>query len=291
MSVQPNVDLHHWATLACLWEATARKAGNVHPGAGFADLTYTDFVLSAVAIGPAFSAADRAAVGRTVLRAVEATRCVVSTNTNLGIILLLAPLAKCPPDRPLPNAVADVLAGLTVADARDVYAAIRLAQPGGIGEVPEQDIRHAPTLPLREVMALARDHDLIARQYFNGFREVLDDGLAVLLRGLQQWGNLEEAIIGAHLELIARFPDSLIVRKCGLSAAQEAGRRARAVLDAGWPQSPAGRDAFAALDGWLRGDGNRRNPGTSADLVTACIFAALRDNSIRLPITVPWSRG
>jgi triphosphoribosyl-dephospho-CoA synthase len=63
------------------------------------------------------------------------------------------------------------------------------------------------------------------------------------------------------------------------------------VLDDGWPTLDAGRQAFGAFDAWLRVDGNRRNPGTTADLVTACIFAALRDNEISLPLSVPWSRG
>jgi len=81
-----------------------------------------------------------------------------------------------------------------------------------------------------------------------------------------------------------------IARKCGMAEAEEASRRARAVLGAGWPDAEAGRKAFAAFDAWLRADSNRRNPGTSADLVTACIFAALRDNKIMLPLTTPWSR-
>ncbi len=35
--------------VACIWEATARKAGNVHRGADFPDVTYADFLASAAA--------------------------------------------------------------------------------------------------------------------------------------------------------------------------------------------------------------------------------------------------
>jgi triphosphoribosyl-dephospho-CoA synthase len=281
--------LHHWTALACIWEATARKAGNVHPGQSFHDLTYADFVTSAVAIAPVFVAAHRDGVGRLVLRAIQATRQVVCSNTNLGIVLLLAPMAVAPQAGALRDALAAVLDGLTVDDARLVVEAIRLASPGGMGEVAEHDVRMEPTLPLRDLMALAQDRDLIARQYVNGFRDVLDDGVPALLQGIATWSNLEQAIVGTHLELLARHPDSLIVRKCGRATAEEASQRARAVLDAGWPQQNAGLRRFADYDAWLRADGNRRNPGTTADLVAACIFAALRDNSIGAQVS--WSRG
>jgi triphosphoribosyl-dephospho-CoA synthase len=283
-------DLGLWASLACTWEATARKAGNVHPDCAFADLTYTDLLVSAAAIAPVFAREADRGVGHLVLESIRLTRRVVRTNTNLGIVLLLAPLAAGRPSLPLREGLAEVLRTLTIDDSRQVYQAIRLAQPGGMGETAEQDVGNQPTLPLREVMALAQNRDLIARQYVNGFREVLDEGLPALVRGLQVWGNLEDAIVGTHLDLLADHPDSLIARKCGPAMADEASRRARAVLAAGWPLSAGGQRAFAEFDAWLRADGNRRNPGTTADLVAACIFAALRDNKIGLPLAVPWSR-
>jgi triphosphoribosyl-dephospho-CoA synthase len=228
-------------------------------------------------------------VGVTVHRAISATRAVVRTNTNLGIVLLLAPLAAVPPGQALRSGVEAILGDLDVYDARHVFAAIRLASPGGLGDAPAQDVRDAPTLPLRAVMALARDRDLVARQYANGFYEVLDEGVPALLGVLRQGHTLEESIVATHLELLARHPDSLIARKYGLTEAEDVSRRARAVLDAGWPGDDRGRQAFAEFDAWLRAGG--RNPGTTADLVTACLFAALRENDIGLPLSVAWSRG
>src|SRR5688500_9340650 len=99
-----------FATLACLWEVMAPKAGNVHRGADFDDLTLADFATSAVAIGPAMqAAADGERLGRVVLSAIEATRAVTQTNTNLGIVLLLAPLARAPKNIPLLQGVRNVL--------------------------------------------------------------------------------------------------------------------------------------------------------------------------------------
>lgn len=268
--------------IACIWEATARKPGNVHRYRDFADSSYTDFLLSAAAIAPVMTMACQQRVGATILDAVQGTRRVTGTNTNLGIILLLAPLASVPPERELRSGVEGILAGLDVEDARLVYEAIRLAAPGGLGQVAQQDVREEPTQTLRQVMALAAERDLIARQYANGFAEVFNDGVSALLTGLQHTGSIEGAIISAHLRLMADHPDTLIARKCGWDEAEEAARRARAVLDAGWME-------LNRFDAWLREDGHRRNPGATADLLTACLFALLREGKIALPSQVPWT--
>jgi triphosphoribosyl-dephospho-CoA synthase len=93
---------------ACLMEATARKPGNVHRFRDFDDATLMDYLLSAAAIGPVLEGAAGRCVGATVLDAVRATRRVSRTNTNLGIILLLAPLAAVPPgEDPHPGRASD----------------------------------------------------------------------------------------------------------------------------------------------------------------------------------------
>jgi triphosphoribosyl-dephospho-CoA synthase len=279
------------AQAACIWEATARKPGNVHRYADFDDAGYVDFLMSAAALHEALTCAPLVGVGGTVLSAVRDTQRVVRSNTNLGIILLLAPLAAAG-DVDFGSLRADVgqlLIGLDVGDSRLVYEAIRLAKPSGLGAVKVQDVSAEPTLPLREVMALAADRDLVARQYANGFREVFDDGVPALRRGLEGTGCLEGAIIYCHLSLMAKHPDSLIARKRGPAEAEEASRRARAVLEGGWPHAPAGLEALTHLDDWLRAVGRGRNPGTTADLVTASLFVALREQILSLPPSHPWT--
>lgn len=276
-----TIGLH--AQLACVWEATARKPGNVHRYADFDDLNYLDFIAAAAAVAPVLARSPDRRVGRTVLDGVRAARRVTSTNANLGILLLLAPLTKAAAEADFRSGLDRVLDELDVEDARLVYEAIRLANPGGLGRSADQDIRDAPTRPLREVMALAAHRDGIARQYANGFREVFDDGAPAVLEGMERTGSMEGAIIRTHLHLMARHPDTLIARKRGPIEAAESARRARAVLDAGWPHAPASREAFAEFDAWLRADGRRRNPGTTADLIAACLFVLLREGRIILP--------
>jgi len=275
--------------LACIWEATARKPGNVHRFQDFDDLTYLDLMTSAAAIAPVLERACEQPIGQTVLAGVRATRQVVATNSNLGILLLLAPLAAIPEEMPLHAGVEPVLAGLDVEDACNLYEAIRLASPGGLGQADAQDVRAQPTLPLRQIMALAADRDLVARQYANGFQEVFVSGVSALERGLREIQSLEGAIITCAFHLMADYPDTLIARKRSVAEAEYASRWARRILDLSWPHAHESREAFASFDAWLRAEGHGRNPGTTADLVTACLFVALREGRIALPPQYPWT--
>jgi triphosphoribosyl-dephospho-CoA synthase len=284
------IGLH--AQLACIWEATARKAGNVHRYCDFADTTYIDFLQSAAAIAPILAHAPRQRVGVTVLEAIRlSARHVASNNTNLGIVLLLAPLAKAAGASDIRADLPTVLDDLNVSDAEQVYAAIRLANPGGLGRVPSQDVAEAPTKTLREVMQLAADRDLIARQYAYGFREVFDDGVPAIRRGLETTGSLEAAILNCQLHLMAQHPDSLIRRKRGEEEAAESAERAKEVLAADWPQTGKSWSLFHGLDNWLRAIGNQRNPGTTADLITATLFVCLEEAHIQLPVRFAWPDG
>jgi triphosphoribosyl-dephospho-CoA synthase len=283
LAPRPALSPGRLAQLACLLEVTACKPGNVHRFRDRTDLHFVDFLLSAVVIAEPLDRAPDIGIGAAVLDAIQATRRVVTTNTNLGIVLLLAPLAAISQGVDLATGVEAVLESTTVEDAQAVYRAIRLAEPGGLGSVSDQDIAREPTTTLRVVMALAAERDLIARQYANGFQEVLVEALPALGASVSAGRPLETAIVSTHLDLLAHHPDSLIVRRAGLESALEVSRRAAAVLDADWPDREEALRQCAALDDWLREPGRGRNPGTTADLVTAALYAALRDGTIQWP--------
>lgn len=258
-------------------EVAAPKPGNVSRYHDFGDTRFEDFLLSAVAIGAALGAAGETGVGETVLRAVRDTRHWVGVNTNLGIILLLAPLARAAAGDagPLRSRLARVLATLTVADAQAVYAAIRLADPGGLGRVDAQDVREEPAVTLRDAMALAAERDTIAREYVTDYDVTF--GLAVpALRRVRACGlGWPAAALESYLRVLAEVPDTLIARKRGPVAARAVSERARQVLGAGEAGSPERARAADAFDSELRGDANRLNPGATADLVAAALFVAL----------------
>ena len=282
MTQAPRLSIGQCATLACLLEVTAPKPGNVHRGADFQDLQFTDLVVSAAAIGPVMNRAERAGVGRTVLDSIRATRALVDTNTNLGIVLLLAPLAAVPRDRSLLSGVPDVLRSITAEDTRQVYEAIRVARPGGLGRVDQMDVHQRPPSDLLAAMRSAAARDLIAREYAENFSLTLQVALPWLLEARRAGRSLTLAIIDVQLRLLSRHPDSLIVRKCGLETGRQASLRAARVIDAGPPGEAAYEQALRDLDFWLRSD-PRRNPGTTADLLAAALFAGLREDLLHPP--------
>ena len=269
------------AQIACLIEVSANKPGNVSRLYDFRDMRMEDFLLSAVAIGPAIRLAGRSSVGETILRAIRDTRRLVRANTNLGMVLLIAPLARAamtPGPGTLRRRVGNVLAGLTEEDARLVYRAIRLASPGGLGRVGQGDISAEPDMTLRQAMALAADRDAVAREYVTDYAITFQQTLPILRDCLRACPSITDAVAQTALTLLAQVPDTLIIRKLGWNAASEVSRRARKVLDRGGVLTEEGRTALADFDASLRDTTNKLNPGTTADLVTAALFVLLLEN-------------
>jgi triphosphoribosyl-dephospho-CoA synthase len=259
---------------ACRAELEALKPGNVHvhgPGHG---MTIEDFLASAEAAAPAIARAG-ANVGARILGAVEATHAACGQNTNLGIVLLAAPLAAAAEgSRGTPERLRRVLAGLTVEDAVLAYRAIRLAAPGGLGRSDRHDVAHPPTVTLLEAMRAAADRDRIAFQYAGGFRDVLELGVPRLRRCRAEGWSEPHAMGATYLGFLARFPDTHVVRKHGSALAEEV-RRQAATLEA-MLRDAEDREAcgprLLAWDEELKARGI--NPGTSADLTVASHLAA-----------------
>jgi triphosphoribosyl-dephospho-CoA synthase len=282
------------AQLACILEVVSPKPGNVDRQHDFHDTRFEDFLLSAVSIGPAIQSAGRVGVGRTILRAIQNTRRLVTSNTNLGIVLLLAPLAKAcfntnkvkfrhSSAEASMNAIRKelvlILKGLTVQDARLAYQAIRLAQPGGMGQLPLGDISQEPDITLLQAMELVIERDSIAREYVNGFEITFEIGYPALQDALEAQDDTRRAIVQTYLTILSRVPDTLIGRKRGLELARQVSRRAQEVLDADGIYSVEGRQAIAAFDLELRDASHSMNPGTTADLTAAAAFLVLMGNS------------
>jgi triphosphoribosyl-dephospho-CoA synthase len=271
------------ATLAIILEVTAPKPGNVHRGADFEDVTYLDFVLSAAVVAPILERAAELGVGRTVLDAVRATKHAVGTNTNLGTLLLIAPLAAVLDDTRHADGIGRVLCKLSHQDTLYIYEAIRASDAGGLGRVEEADVSQEPppSLTLVAAMRLASERDLVARQYCDNFADVF--GLADFIEeGVLKGWPINTAIVYAHIRQMAKEVDSLILRKCGWAIAEKARAQAARVFDAGLPGDDAYECALEDFDFWLRSDGHRRNPGTTADLIAAALFVLLREGRVRL---------
>jgi triphosphoribosyl-dephospho-CoA synthase len=282
------------AQLACLLEASAPKPGNVSPGRRFVDLGYEDFLAAAVAIGEPLAGAGTRGLGATIRLAVDATAQWTASNTNLGIVLLLAPLARAalldaaapdgrggPSGLTLREALRRVLAATTVDDAREVYAAIRVAAPGGLGQVESQDVGGEPTVSLLEAMRLSADRDTVAHEYASDF-EVTFDWVVPALESARRDGlSWDDAVVETFLTVLASRPDTHIARRGGPELARQVTDRARRVVATGGVRSAAGRQAVERFDEALRDDQHKANPGTTADLTAAAIFVVLLGQGFR----------
>ncbi len=276
-----------WAAqLACIFEALAEKPGNVTRFKDCARLKFEQFMVSAAAVGPAFMGSHTAGVGETILRAVTDTHRLARVNTNVGIVLLFAPLLRAAstghPDG-LRAALARVLRELTVQDARLAFKAILLASPQGLDEVEQGDIRTTPNekidMTLLEAMAMAAHRDSLASEYTTDFEIVFEIGLPCITGFLADGGRFSKAIVQTFLTILARVPDTDIARKLDIAAARDVSQQAAAILELGGVSSEQGREAIALFDTRLRDAQRHYNPGTSADLTAAVILAFLLTES------------
>jgi triphosphoribosyl-dephospho-CoA synthase len=259
---------------ACRAELDAPKPGNVHRFAPGHGMTVDDFVTSAeVSARPLVQAGAR--VGERVRNAVAATRTAVGQNTNLGILLLCAPLAAAAErDKGvLRQALAATLDDLDQEDAAAVFAAIVAANPGGLGEAPRHDVRKAADVTLRQAMAEAAAQDRIARQYATTYEDVFAVGLPELAQARERGVEASWATLIVYVAYLATAPDTHLVRKFGMEIAEGVRREA-----APWREALAATaDPGRLIDGLLDWDSSLKarglNPGASADLTVATLFA------------------
>lgn len=272
---------------ACELDVKAVKPGNVSidsPGYG---MTAADFLASAAAIaGPV--TAPGLTVGQRIYGAIEATQWVVNCNTNLGIVMLLAPIIQAAEiaagnDASLELNLIDVLRGLTQADADWTYRAIRLAKPGGMGTSAKHDIAERPTITLLQAMQDAAERDQIARLYATGYEWIFRCGVPVWQDALQRWDSEQWATTAVFLNHLAQHFDSLISRKFGVAASEAVTAAARPL----WLLLESARDpnsVRAVLVAWdveLKAKG--LNPGTTADVTVATAFlASLQGGCLRI---------
>lgn len=262
----------------CHLDMQALKPGNVGLHANSHDLSVEDFISSAEASAKPLLLKD-ISLGERIFVAVKATREAVATNTNLGIIMLIAPLVQAylsatKSSQSMQSLVAEVLQETTVEDAKRVYQAIRLAEPGGMGERDDQDLSEEPDVSLLNTMKIAQSWDRIAAQYSNNYVDIFEYGVPRYKTLIQRWEEERWAVTGVFLGYLSRYPDSLIKRKFGVLKAKEISdmitplERELCRSDTpGWYEAQ-----LMEIDSHLKR--NRINPGTSADLTIASIFAA-----------------
>lgn len=258
---------------ACMAELEALKPGNVHIFADGHGMTVQDFIVSAEAASVVI-AQPNLSLGERILLSVQATQKVIIGNTNLGIILLCAPLihaALQPSTLTFMQSLKSVLSNTTIEDAENTFTAIRLANPAGLGESAQFDVYQTATCTLLQAMQTAANRDMIAQQYTNNYAEIMES-LVVYQQALARWQRPAWAATAVHLHFMAHFLDSHIVRKYGETIANlvqnEALEHEREFLKAYNPKNYLA--PLLKFDEALKK--RRLNPGTSADLTVTTLL-------------------
>jgi triphosphoribosyl-dephospho-CoA synthase len=258
---------------ACIAELAALKPGNVHIFADGHGMVVQDFLKSTDASMAPISKPDLY-VGERIFQAVSATWGAVSCNTNLGILLLAAPLIQAAflHNKLSQDALKQILQKLTVEDARFAFQAIQLASPAGLGEVAEHDVQKPPDVTLLKAMQVAAHRDLIAQQYANGFADVFA-GVELYLEYLAKWERSAWAVTAVYLGFLAKFEDSHISRKYGQEVAKGIRQQAQHHY-AAFTKLENPKLYQATLLDWDQALKNQGiNPGSSADMTVTTILA------------------
>lgn len=260
---------------ACMAELQALKPGNVHAFADGHGMTIHDFIQSADVTAEIISRADLT-LGERILYAAEATKNAVGQNTNLGVLLLCAPIIEAAlaldDGMSLQQSLHNTLSRLTLSDAEYVSRAIVLASPGGLGNAAQYDVREIPNVSLLTMMRAAQDRDRVAWQYANDFKDILEFGLSRYADAMMQWLNPAWSATALYLAFLAHYPDTHIVRKYGEPFAESIRQEAAEFeqMHSAAENPKLVQKKLLDWDASLKQRGI--NPGTSADLTVATLL-------------------
>ena len=266
---------------ACDVDVQAFKPGNVSVYADGHDMTVADFRLSAeVSADPLCN--SEYCLGEKIYYAVKATREAVGCNTNLGIILLCAPLIQSISYKSsvltLRQSVCKVINESTIDDADWVFKAISLASPGGLGQSDEQDVNQKASVTLLEAMKIASFKDLIALQYLNGYEDIFNFAVIRYNGASNRLNDRNWAATSVYAEMLSQYPDSHIERKYGNQytewVATKMAQLSEELLKTDNPEQL--KPMLYALDQELKL--YDVNPGTTADMIVATVLTTFLED-------------
>jgi triphosphoribosyl-dephospho-CoA synthase len=297
--------------LAILLETSVNKPGNVNRMNGFESTRYEHFLASAVAVTSSFELAAQRGIstsqGEISVSAVEVGQIIKESVTNinawqhggntlLGTVILLSPIAVAAGMvstseenfmQTMREKVKAVVEATTPWDAVNLYEAIRIAKPGGLGASSQLDVNDPNSvdrilkegISLYQIFKIASEYDLISSEWVNDYHITFDTAYPSLTQQLKS-DKLDAAVIHAFLKVLAENPDTLIARKTSAEKARRISLEAREILELGGLDTMKGKESLNKFDLRLRSSSNLLNPGTTADIIAAalalCILVGYR---------------
>jgi triphosphoribosyl-dephospho-CoA synthase len=288
------------AQIASVLEVSGHpKPGNVHRTQDFDDMVFEDFLISGIVIGDLMKkAAERGKkykddyslhkirLGEIIKESVFETDKWIGNNTNLGIIILLAPLSAAAgmssDVHELRKNVKRIMEATTSKDAINLYDAINAADAGGMGEQEELDVGDAEArgriikenISMHKVFEMSAKWDLLSSELTTGMPVTFETGFPTFKEIKANYG-LNKATVQTFITILAQNPDTLISRKYGMDTARIVSADADSILQNGGILNAQGELLIREFDKQLLR--NKFNPGTTADITAASIMVALLD--------------
>lgn len=263
------------------------KPGNVHRTRDYDDMVFEDFIISGIVIGDAIRQActdvdiENPRLGKYILQAVAETDRWIKNNTNLGIVMMITPIAVA---AAISDSFDDIqqnvdllMKNTSVDDSCDLYDAINIADAGGMGEEDEygvasdsakQDLRD-DGLTMYDVLKISAKKDMLGREMTSAMQFTFEVGYPTYYELIKQKSQ-NEACVLTFLTILSQVPDTLIFRKYGEDEAMKVSMMTRDLLK--FKDDSDFVERIKEFDEYLYK--NNYNPGTTADLTAAAIFVS-----------------
>lgn len=268
------------------------KPGNVHRTRDYDDMVFEDFVVSGIVIGDSIREActdvdiDNPRLGRYILDAVAETDRWIKNNTNLGIVMMITPIAVAAAISDKFDDVREnvklLMSNTSVDDACYLYDAINIADAGGMGDQDEYDVAsdnakqelRDNNQTMYDVLKISAPWDMLAREMTSDMPAVFEIGYPTYHK-LKEEKSQNEACILTFLTLLSQVPDTLISRKYGDDEALKISMMTRDLLKL--KDAPDFIERVNEFDDYLFN--NKYNPGTTADLTATSIFVSYLESN------------
>ena len=267
-------DLKAAYLFSCKKDIELIKPGNVNLLSPHKDTKAQDYLDSAT-LSSKESFNQNHSLGKRILESVKVTRSQVNVNTNLGIILLCAPVIQSYIDfnaLDLRDCIKKTLSATSVKDTHDLCAAINISSPGGLGDSDMYDTVSYPNISIKQIMDYSKEYDRISYQYSHNFTDIFDFIIPKLEFLNQRYESLDISLSLLFIEILAKIPDSHISRKFGDKIAKKTSNNAYdllKILNREYDPDYLAK-ALNNLDYEYKKKGI--NPGTTADLLVASLM-------------------
>ncbi|AVB76258.1 triphosphoribosyl-dephospho-CoA synthase [Methanococcus maripaludis] len=279
-------DIMKASQIACCFEVGSFKPGNVHKNRDYDDIKYHHFISSGIAFGDIIYEAclEKNNIGNFIKKGVIESKKWSPTNANLGIIMLHMPIAIAASnldkfsESQLKKETEKIIKNTTVQDAIEVYGAIEIAlafvnTPENGPDLKSKDAKDElieKNLTLYDVFKISSTWDSISNEWTENFK-ISYKGYNLIKEYYEKYNNINIAVTKTFINLLSNYPDTLIARKKGIDVAKMVSEKAKEVLN------NFNEESVLEFDKFLSKEGNKLNPGTTADLIASSLLIFLLD--------------